>query len=103
MTSIGPGDKQRIVDIIKLYDSQHPDGDDSIAMSVLSAQREQRELELMGAISRKTGVVKESAGRRLSVVMPEGLYMILRKQYPTLLGEDIKWFKKTFPMFVINK
>lgn len=103
MESIGPGDEQRIVDIIMMYDRQNPDGPDSIAMSVLSAKREQQDLELQGAISRKTGIVKNSPGRRLSVVMPEGLYLILRKQYPTLLGKDIQWFKKHFPMFVINK
>lgn len=98
------GDKKRIAEIIRLYDQKYPDGEDSIAMCVVSAKDEQKELALERRISSKTGVVNNSdVGRRLSVAIPSKLYWILTKQYPTLMNRDIKWFKRHFRMFVISR
>ena len=98
------GDKKRIAEIIRLYDQKYPTGEDSIAMCVVSAQHEQRDLEFELKVSSKTGVVNgNEAGRRLSIALPGKLYWILKKQYPTLLNKDIGWFKKNFPLFVISK
>lgn len=98
------GDKKRIAEIIRIYDARYPTGEDSIALCVVSAKHEQRELALERKVSSKTGVVNENdAGRRLSIALPGKLYWILKKQYPTLLNKDIAWFKRNFPLFVISK
>lgn len=102
--SLGDGDKRKIADIIREYDRRYPTGENSIAASVVSAQHERAELELLGTVSSKTGVVNDSeAGRRLAVSMPTALYFMLRQQYPNLFSTEIKWFKRHFPMFVITK
>ena len=103
ISSLGSTDKKIIADIISMYDRQYPTGPDSIAMAVLSAAQEQMAIELSGGLSSRTGVVTGSAGRRMTVSMPENLYGILRQQYPSLLNQDIAWFKKNFPMFVFEK
>lgn len=98
------GDKKRIAEIIRIYDQKYPTGEDSIAMCVVSAKHEQRDLALERKISSKTGVVNNSdSGRRLSISMPGKLFWILKKQYPTLLNKDINWFRRHFPMFVVSK
>lgn len=97
-------DRQWIERAIQHHDRRFPTGVDSIAMSVLSAKQEQFELEMMHKIDKKTGVIKTSdAGRRMTVAMPENLYMVLIRRYPRLFKDDIKWFKRKFPMFVIAK
>lgn len=98
------GDKKRIAEIIRMYDQKYPDGEDSIAMCVVSAKQEQNELILERKVSSKTGVVNNNeAGRRLTVAVPSKLYWILTKQYPTLMNRDIKWFKRHFPLFVVSR
>ena len=96
-------DKRWITDAIRHHDRRYPTGPDSIAMSVLSARQEQFELGLTKQVS-KTGVVKNSdSGRRMAISLPENLYIVLRKRYPTLFSDqkNLKWFKKTFPMFLV--
>ena len=98
-------DKKWIADAIRHHDRRFPSGPDSIAMAVLSAKEEQRELQLMNDVS-KTGVIHNSdSGRRMSLTLPENLYIVLRKRYPTLFSDkaNIKWFRRHFPMFVISK
>lgn len=99
---MGPNDKLVIQRIIEAYDRVHPTGEDSIALCVLTAQQERDELRLLRKVS-KTGVVKSSdSGRRLSIVLPENLWGILRRRYPKLFTEDLQWFKKNFKMFTIK-
>lgn len=95
-------DKRWIEDAIRHHDRRFPHGPDSIAMSVVSAQHEQNELKMTRKVS-KTGVIDNSqSGRRMTVALPENLYIVLRKKYPNLFSKDIRWFKRNFPMFVLK-
>lgn len=100
------GDKQWILDAIRLYDRNHPLDQDSIAMSVTSAKREQTELQKSFKVSSRTGVVKGSqSDRRLGISIPEELFIIIRRRYPNIFSDpaNYKWFKKNFPMFVVYR
>jgi hypothetical protein len=98
------GDKKWIEDAIRHHDRRFPTGPDSIAMSVVTANQEQRELELTRTVSTTTGVINNNEmGRRMTVALPENLYIVLIKRYPQLFKQDIKWFKRNFPMFVLEK
>lgn len=103
-SSVSDADKQVILNIIAHYDRQYPTGVDSIAAAVVSSQREIAELELVGKVSKKTGVINNNqSGRRVTVAIPQGLYIILMKQYPSLFKADLSWFKRNFKMFVVGK
>lgn len=104
LTTLHDGDKKIIQEIITMYDRLHPTGLDSIAASVVTAKHEQAQLELERKISSKTGIIKGSeSNRRMTVSMPDHLYVMLIKKYPSLFKTEIKWFKHNFPMFVIEK
>lgn len=98
-------DKRWIEDVIKIYDRNHPMDLDSIAMSVVSAKQEQNELQRSNLVS-KTGVIKgNEAGRRMGISIPEELLMIIRRRYKNIIRDpqQYQWFKKNFPMFVVNR
>lgn len=98
-------DKKWIENAIRHHDRRFPTGPDSIALSVVTAKKEQEELEFHRKIT-STGVIRSSdSGRRLGVTMPENLYIVLRKKYPTLFTDkdNYRWFKRKFPMFVAHR
>lgn len=103
MRSMNEGDKKWIQDMITYYDHKYPNGEDSIALCVVTAKQEYQQLQVEQSIS-KSGVVRgNEAGRRHSIAIPSRLYAILKKRYPTLFTQDIKWFKRNFPMFTVAK
>jgi hypothetical protein len=101
---LGEGDYLQILEIIETYDKVYPEGENSIGAAVTTARREQKELKFLKEVDSKTGVVHgNEAGRRNTVSMPTGLYILLKRKYPTLFTQYIEWFKAKFPAFVINK
>lgn len=93
-------DRDKVREIIDAYEHVHPQGPDSIAWCMIQAKQEQEELERMGAVSNRTGVINNSAsGRRQKFTMPSELYILLQKKFPEIFKRDLKQFEKDFPIF----
>lgn len=98
-------DRRWIEDAIKHHDKRFPTGPDSISMSVVTAQNEQNELQRGFAVDKHGVINKSQSGRRHRLSMPSNLYAVLKFKYPDLFTDKEKyaWFKKKFPMFLVQR
>lgn len=91
--------KQKIQQIVDVYERMYPTGPDSIAWCMVEAKNEQRELMLERRISKSGIIMKSESGRRQLFTMPSGLYLMLRKADPEIFKTHLKYLKRDFPVF----
>lgn len=92
-------DKLRVQEVIDWYDRLYPTGPDSIAWAIAAEKYDQEEMRRTGRVSKSGIILENEAGRRLSFTMPSGLYLALKKKFPTIFTKDKKNFKRDFPVF----